>query len=92
MDVVDVLAPYLPVVHLCASVDCAVHTQCLSTLCSTHTHHEKICCHNTDYVHINGHDRTINVILAKRCIKLPHDESLVIRKMLKQFEIFLNIL
>jgi len=25
----------------------------------------QICWHNTDYVHINGHDRTITVILAK---------------------------
>ena len=43
------------------------------------------CCHNTDYVHINGHDRTITVILAKHCIKLPDDGFLVIRNMLEQF-------
>jgi len=42
-------------------------------------------CHNTDYVHVNGHDRTITVILAKHYIKLPDDESLVIRNMLEQF-------
>jgi len=45
-----------------------------------------------DYVHINGHDKTITVILAKHCIKLPDDGSLVIRNMLEQFLIFLNIL
>ena len=45
----------------------------------------QICCHNTDYVHINGHDRTITVILAKHCIKLPDDRSIVIRNMLEQF-------
>jgi len=39
----------------------------------------------TDYVHVNGHDRTITVILAKHCIKLPDDGSLVIRNMLQQF-------
>ena len=50
----------------------------LSKLCSTHTHHGQICCHNTDYVLINGHDRTITVILAKHCIELPDDGSLVI--------------
>ena len=55
----------------CASPDCAVHTQCLCRLCSTHTHHGQICCHNTDYVLINGHDRTVTVILAKHCIELP---------------------
>ena len=30
---------------------------------------EQICCHNTDYVHVNGHDRTITVILAENCIQ-----------------------
>ena len=50
-----------------------------------HTHHGQICCHNTDYVHINRHDRTITVILAKHCIELPDDGSLVIRNMLEQF-------
>ena len=75
---------------------CAVHTQSLSTLCSTHTvplytvqythtHRGQICCHNTDYVHINGHDRTITVISAKHCMELPDDGSLVIRNMLEQF-------
>ena len=27
----------------------------------------RIRCHSTDYVHVNGHDRTILVILAKYC-------------------------
>jgi len=45
----------------------------------------QICCHNTDYVHVNGHNRTIIVILAKHCIKLPDDGTLVIRNMLEQF-------
>ena len=57
----------------------------LYTVQYTHTHHGQICCHNTDYVHVNGHDRTITVILAKHCIKLPDDGSLVIRNMLQQF-------
>ena len=30
-----------------------------------------MCCHNTDYVHMNALDRTITVILAKQCIELP---------------------
>ena len=63
MDVVGVMAAYLPVVRVCTA-------QCLSRLCSTHTHHGQVCCHNTDYVHVNGHDRTITVILAKHCIEL----------------------
>jgi len=32
-----------------------------------------------------GQDRTIAVILAKRCIELPDNGSLVIRNMLEQF-------
>ena len=81
MDVVGVMAAYLPVVCVCT----AQSRECLSRLCCTHTHHGQICCHNTDYVHVKGHDRTITVILAKHCIKLPDDGSLVIRNMLEQF-------
>ena len=44
----------------------------------------RICCHNTDYVHVNGHDRTITAILPKYCTRLPDDESFVIRNMLEQ--------
>ena len=59
----------------------SLHRHCLSRLCSINIHHRQICCHNTDYVHVNGHDRTITVVLAKYCIKLPDDGSLVIRNM-----------
>ena len=31
---------------------------------------QHICCHNTDYVHVNGHVRTIIVILAKYCTRI----------------------
>jgi len=62
---------------------CVLHSlECLSRLCSAHTRHGQICCHNTDYVHINGIDRTVTVILAKHCIELPNGGSLVIRNML----------
>jgi len=43
-----------------------------------------ICCHNTDPVHANGHDRIILEILAKHCTRLPDDGSPVIRNMLEQ--------
>ena len=46
------------------SLRASVVAEFLSRLCSKHTHHGYICCHNTDYVH----DRTITVILAKHCI------------------------
>ena len=48
--------------------------------------------HNTDYVHVNGHDRTITVILTKYCTKLPDDGSLVIRKCWNNFKYFIIIL
>jgi len=63
MDVVGFMAAYLPVVRVFTA-------QCLSGLCSTHMHYGQICCHNTDYRHTNGHDRTITVILAKHCKSL----------------------
>ena len=92
MDVVGVTAAYLPVVRVCTALSgealpmpWTFHRQCLCRQCSTHTHHRQISCHNTDYVHVNGRDRTITVILAKNCIKLPDDESLVIRNMLEHF-------
>ena len=50
----------------------------------------QIRCHNTDYVLINGQDRTITVILAKHCTELHDDGSLMIRNMLEQFQIFYN--
>jgi len=81
MDVVGVMAAYLPVVHMCT----AQSRDCLSRLCSTHMYHGQICCHNTDYVHINKHEKTITVILNKHCTELPDDGSLVIQSMLEQF-------
>jgi len=51
----------------------------------THAQRARLCCHNTDHVHVNGHDRTILVILAKHCTRLPDNGSNVIRNMLKYF-------
>jgi len=69
-----------------ASLDCAAHTHTHThTHAHTHTHHGQIFCHNTDYVHINGRNRTITEILAKHSLELPNDGSLVIRNMLEQF-------
>ena len=30
-----------------------------------------ICCHNTDHVHVNGHDRIILVIFSQALYKAP---------------------
>jgi len=38
----------------------------------THTHTTvTICCHNTDLVHTNGHDRTITVIFSQALYNAP---------------------
>jgi len=84
MDVVGVMAAYLPVVCVCV-LHSLESLECLSKLCSTHTQHGQICCHNTDYVHVIGRDITITVILAKHCIELPDDRFHLIRNMLEQF-------
>ena len=42
-------------------------------------------CYNTDYVHVNGHDRTIFVNLAHYCTRLPDAGCSVIRNMLEYF-------
>jgi len=60
-----------------------------SSLNYTRAQRVKICCHNTDHVHVNRHDRTILIILTKHCMKLPDDGSSVIRKVVGHF---LNIL
>jgi len=39
----------------------------------------------TNYVHVNGHDRAIFIILAKHCTKLADDGSSVIRNMSEHF-------
>ena len=35
----------------------------------THAQRVRLCCHNTDHIHVNGHDRTITVILARYWVK-----------------------
>jgi len=51
----------------------------------THAQRVTICCHDTDLVHVNGHDRIILVILAKHCTRRPDVGSSVIRNMLQHF-------
>ena len=37
----------------------------------THAQQIRICCHNTDLVHVNGHDRIILVIFSQALYKAP---------------------
>ena len=52
---------------------------------SSGSHILRICCRNTDYVHVKGHDRTINVILAKYCKGLTDNGSFAIRNRSEHF-------
>ena len=37
----------------------------------THAHRVRICCHNIDLVHVNGHDRVILVVFSQALYKAP---------------------
>ena len=90
MDVVSVMAAYCDhgacvyctvkggtaVVRVCTALSREILLWCVCVLHCLERH----CLWN-----VNGHDRTIIVILAKHCIKLPADGSLVIRIMLEHF-------
>ena len=54
-------------------------------VCSSLYRKVRICCYVTNRMHVNGHDRTILVILAKYCTWLPDDWSSVIRNISEQF-------
>jgi hypothetical protein len=58
MDKVGVMAAYSD--PLCV---CVVH--CIWR------HNVRMCCHNTDPVHVNGHDRIILVIFSQALYKAP---------------------
>jgi len=64
---------------------CTVHQWRLKHFIIQQMHKYIIRRYNYNYYKINRHDRTIIIILAKHCIKLPDHGSLVIRNMLEQF-------
>jgi len=67
------------------------HTLCMCVVhciySELHTCTIKLYRHNTDLVHVNGHDRIILVIFSQalHCKRLPDDGSSVIRNMLEHF-------
>ena len=48
----------------------SVHVD-LYTVNYTHAQRVRICCHNTDLVHVNGHDRIILLIFSQALYKSP---------------------
>jgi len=57
MDKVSVMAAYV----------CVCLTRCACVY--THAQRVRICCHNTNLVHVNGHDRIILVISSQALYK-----------------------
>ena len=61
----------------------AVHTRIPSyTVNYTHAQRVRICCHNTDLAHVNGHDRIILLTFNQAMYKAPlcdpkHDGALL---------------
>jgi len=63
MDMVSVMAAYSG--PLCMLVAPSY------TVNYTHPQRVRICCHNTDLVHVNGHDRIILVFFSQALYKAP---------------------
>ena len=71
MDKVGVLTAYSDPLYMCV-VHCirsSVRSSC--TVNYTHAQRVRICCHNTDLVHVNGHVTTILVIFSQALYKAP---------------------
>jgi len=69
MDKVDVMAAYS---DCCVCVRFTVYMYMHSHAVNcTHAQTVRICCHNIDLVHVNGHDRIILVIFSQALYKAP---------------------
>ena len=71
MDKVFVMAPYTDPLCVCV-VHCIQKHFIYSELHTrTHIYRVRICCHNTDLVHVNRHDRIILLIYSQALYKAP---------------------
>jgi len=68
MDRVGVMAAYCDLLCVCSSLYMKAHSE-LHT--HTHTQWVRTHYHNTDLVHVNGHDRIILVIFSQALYKAP---------------------
>ena len=66
MDKVGVMAAYID--PLCVCVCSSLYMKALKVN-YTHTQRVKICCHNADLVHVNGHDKLILMIFSQALYK-----------------------
>ena len=68
MDKVGVMVPFSGPLCVCVVQCIGRHSY---TVNYTHAQRVRICCHNTDLVHVNGHDRIILVIFSQALYKAP---------------------
>jgi len=68
MDKVGVMTAYSDKLCVCVFHCIGRHSY---TVNYTHAQLVRICCHNTDLVHVNGHDRIILVIFSQALCKAP---------------------
>ena len=57
--------------HILTRCVCVCSSLYIQRTTHTHTQQVTICCHNTDPVHVNGHDRTKLVICSYALYKAP---------------------
>jgi len=70
MDKVGVMAAYSDPLCVCV-VHCSSVPSYTVNYTQTQTQRVTICCHNTDLVHVNGHDKIILVIFSQALYKAP---------------------
>jgi len=73
MDKVGVMAAYCDLLCARACVCSSLYRKAVPSYTVNYKHAQQvtICCHNTDLVHINGHDRIILVIFTQALYKAP---------------------
>ena len=71
MDKVGVMAVYSDPLFVCVCVVHCTGRPSSYTVNYTHAQRVTICCHNTELVHVNRHDRIILVIFSQALYKAP---------------------
>jgi len=69
MDKFGVMAAYSETLRACV-VHCIRRVPSY-TVIYTHAQRVRICCHNIDLVHVNGHDKIIPVVFSRAVYKAP---------------------
>jgi len=70
MDKLSVMEAYCDPLCVCVRVGQCLRVPSL-TVNYKHSQPVTICCHNTDHIHVNGHDRIMLVIFSQALYKAP---------------------